>query len=273
MKFVSKRSHPRELAGVKEIKAMMKIEAQRNPVNDKHFPEYVVAKRWLEKLNIESKIFGLSSIEEVSLEAERIKPLVNQRTLELTNKQVLFEVENYLGEEDKLEKVDVAIVFGGKTLSRAEKAAEMYLGGWAKKLLMTGKGPMYKGVFKEPEAVIFKNRDKELGVPEKDVITEITAINIPSNVRASLNLLDEMNIKYDSVMQIISWYANRRAWVVLKKYLPENVKIIRVNPVLPLNDGKINGYDKGEWFKTDEGIEIVFNEFVKMKIQEITNTS
>ncbi len=268
------RSHPMQLPTSEEIKQMMAIEAKCDPSTSKHFPDFSVANEWLELLKVESDLFlKFSSIVETNDEVEKIKSVVVERTLRERPMSLFNKIEGYLGEEDKLEKCEVAIVFGGKTLSRANKGAQMYLDGWVEKLLMTGKGPVYKGVFKEPEAIVFKKRAMELGVSEEKILTECESINIPSNVRASLNLLDELGIKYKTVMQIISWYANRRAWVTLKKYVEPGVRIIRVNPDLPKNDGKPNGYDRGEWYKTGEGIEIVFNEFVKMVHQVVTDAA
>ena len=111
-----------------------------------------------------------------------------------------------------------------------------------------------------------------MGVPKDKIIEEKASINIASNVRASLNLLDELGIKYHSIMQIISWYPQRRTWVTMKKYLDPEVKIIRVNSDLPKIGDRPAMYEKGEWYKTEEGIEIIFNEFVKMRHQEVTNT-
>ena len=46
--------------------------------------------------------------------------------------------------------------------------------------------------------------------------------------------------------------------VLWKKYLQPDVKLIRANAQLPATI-----YEMGQWYKTSEGIEIVFNEFVK----------
>jgi hypothetical protein len=273
MATYSKRTHARELPSTQEIMDMMASEAQRAPSVLDHFPDFSVANQWLKVLAIESEIFNTTNtIEEVNKASEKIKQLVVDKTLELRPIKQLEMVEKYLGETDPLIESDIAIVFGGKTLSRAEKSAEMYLAGFTKKLLMTGKGPNYKGVFDKTEAEVFKNRAVELGVPEDKIICEDKALTIASNVRGSLNLLDEMGIKYQSLMSIISWYGQRRAWCTFKKYIRPNIQLIRVNSDLPKRDGKIHPYTIGLWYQSGEGIEIVFNEFVKMRHQVVTNT-
>lgn len=266
------RTHAKDLPTAEEIKSMMAKEAQRKPSTSNHFSDYSVACEWLELLGLDFSLFtNTKTIDEVNEKAFKIKPLVVLGTLQNKANNILEKVEKYLGEEDKLEKADIAIIFGGATLLRAEKGAEMYLAGWVDRLLMTGKGPNYKGVFDRPEAEVFKDRAIQLGVPKDKIIEEKESINIPSNVRASLNLLDELGIQYHSIMQIASWYPQRRTWVTMKKYLDPKVKIIRVNSTLPKIGNRPAKYEKGEWYKTEEGIEIIFNEFVKMRHQEVTN--
>ncbi len=270
MTYSSQRVHAKDLPSTQETLAMMAMGAQRAPSVSGHFPDFFVVNEWLKALNIKSDLFiSTKSLDEVNDAVNLIKQTLVDRTLEVKPIRELEMVERYLGEEDPLEKTDIAIVFGGKTLSRAEKGAEMFLEGWAKKLLMTGKGPNYKGVIDLPEAEVFKKRAMELGVPEAAIICEDESINIPSNVRASLNLLDELEIKLKTLMSVISWYGQRRAWCVLKKYVDPSVRLVRVNADLP----KSHGYKKGGWYKTEEGIEIVFNEFVKMRCQVVTGTS
>ncbi len=267
---MSTRTHASQLPSNEEIKEMMAKEAQRQPVTDSSFVDFSVVNEWMSKLKIDTKLFELASIEEVNIEVDLVKPLVVQKTLELKDGSIFKPIEEYLGEEDKLEKADLAIAFGGKKLARAEKAAELYLGGWVSRLLMTGKSPNYTNFFNVSEAEAFKKRAMELGVPEEAIITETEAINIPSNVTGSLNLLDKLEINYSSIIQLISWYAQRRAWCCMKKFLDPSVKLIRVNVPWHKEDGSLGEYELGEWQKTGEGIQIVFNEFVKMKHQSLT---
>jgi hypothetical protein len=274
MDFAKKRAHAKELPSTEEIKAMMDKEAQRIPSTAGHFPDFSIFNEWLSSLGIEVGPFEeIKDLQGVNEYAERVKRDVVAETLEKMPVQLLTEVERYLGQEDKLQKTDLAIVFGGKSLKRAEKGAEMWLKGFAEMLLMTGKSPHYVNSFELPEAEIFRNRAIELGVDAGKIIIENESINIPSNVRASLNLLDKLGIKYKSVMSIISWYAQRRAWCTLKKYASPKTGVVRVNAELSKIDSWSNPYEKGEWYKTSEGIEIVFNEFIKMKHQVVTDSA
>ena len=208
----------RSYRALKKFLEMMAKEAKRKVKTDGHFPDFTSVNLWLRELNINTNLFtSVKTLDEINEEVAKIKPIVIERTLKQESIEVLKTVENYLGEEDSLEKVDIAIVFGGQTVSRADKAAEIYLKGFADKLLMTGKRPNYKEYFDKPEAEVFKDRAVELGVPEQAIICESSSINIPSNVRGSLNLLDDLNIKYQSVASIISWYAQRRVWCTLEE--------------------------------------------------------
>lgn len=261
-----------ELPSSKEIAEMMAIEAQRLIATDRSFPDFETVMNWGSIVGVNLEFFKKEgTIKSITEDADRVKSEIVEKTLAVgvALESVLKAVTDYLGEEDALEKADLAIAFGDRSLKRAEKAAELYIKGYTKKLLMCGRSPNYTQWFGEPEALVFKKRAMELGVPEEDILTEEESINIPSNVRASLNLLDGVGYEYNSVIQVISWYAQRRVWCAMKKYLSPEVKLIRVNsPMEPGSD-----LERDRWFLSRRGIEIVFNEFVKMKIQETTKAS
>lgn len=260
---MKQRINATQLPSEQEIKEMMAKEAQRPVATDETFPDFTTVRKWLTDLGIETDIFtGKPDLGYVSEQAEKIKPMVWQKTLE-HKVSAISEVTKYLGEEDGLEKADVIIVFGGKSLLRAEKGAELFLQGWARRLLMCGRSPNYTSYFDKPEAKVFKDKAVEMGVPEEKILIESNSINIADNVRSSLNLLDQEKIKYHKIIQVMGWYAQRRTWCCMKKYLDPKVKLIRVN-------AKWKDCAPDNWFEYREGIEIVFNEFVKMRHQQIT---
>lgn len=269
MNVVKTRTHARDLPSTQEILTMMALEVTLAPTSNKHFPNFDSLRSWLEFLDLPTTILESTSFEEVQNNVLQIKPQLVEQTLKCKPVEILSTVQDYLGEQDGLKVCDIGIVFGGRTIARAEKGAELYLMGWVKKLLMTGKSPNYTSFFKQPEAIVFKNKAVELGVPEIDIFTEELAINIPDNVKRSVLLLQEMNFQYNRIASVISWYAQRRAWCTLKKFLPPNVEVVRVNATLP--EGSL--YKQNEWYLTAEGIEIVFNEFVKMKQQVLSEAA
>lgn len=174
-------------------------------------------------------------------------------------------VYDYLAEEDEPEPVDLAIVFGGKSDARPIRAAELYDAGLAEKILCCGRGPAYKDSNELTESERCARVLKQNGVPYEAIILEKSSISIPDNVRASLNLLDEMGCEFNSLALVTSPFSQRRSWACVKKYLPKDTKVIRVNSV-PLET-----FSKGHWFKSEQGIRVIINEFAKMAFAKTHN--
>ena len=81
--------------------------------------------------------------------------------------------------------------------------------------------------------------------------------------------MDELSIPYKSIILVTVWFAMRRSWAHMMKYVPQGTKLYRVSSALtPASNFTTNG-----WWKNEIGIKIIFNEFGKLKISEILNSS
>ena len=187
--------------------------------------------------------------------------LANPQLIEIYN-----QVYDYLAEEDEHTQSDLLFVFGAKTASRAEKAIELYQQGLAPKIMFTGGSPFYAQKEKS-EATIYKEIALQAGLPEKDIITETKSITIPDNIRTSLNQLDAIQMKFKNITLINSPYAQRRGWAVFKKYTPNIINIYRVNCATA------EKFSRDHWYRNEEGIKVIFNELVKLKLAVILNTA
>lgn len=176
------------------------------------------------------------------------------------------EVYAYLSEDDGLMKADAIFVFGAKTPLRAEKAVELYEKGWSKKIIFSGHGP-YTGREDVAEAEKYLDIALKSGVPASDVLVEKRSITIPDNVRSSLNYFDEIGFKPANLILVNSPYVQRRGWCHFRKYLPDSVGLIR------RNCGTSEKFSRDGWFTNPEGIKVVLNEFIKMKIAVTLNTA
>lgn len=97
---------------------------------------------------------------------------------------------------------------------------------------------------------------------------ENQSLTIVDNVKRTLDEFDSQKFEYKTIIQVVSWYAQRRAWCTLKKFAPEDTKIVRVNTTDNSPD-----LEKSTWYQSRKGIELVFNEFVKLKLQSILNSA
>lgn len=115
---------------------------------------------------------------------------------------------------------------------------------------------------------MFKKYAIENGANEEDILIDPNAITIADNVRGGLNFLDNLKISYSSIILVTNWFAMRRSWSFMAKYTPSSCKLYRVTSDVNL----IGDYAKDTWYKNENGIKVVFNEFAKMKIGTLLNT-
>ena len=157
-------------------------------------------------------------------------------------------------------------MFGAKTSLRAEKAIELYQQGWSRKVIFSGHGS-YTNRDSLPEAERGYAFARQAGIPDEDIIVENRSITIPDNVRTSLNLFDRLNFKPTRLILVNSPYSQRRGWCLFQKYLCEDVSVIRHNCQTT------TPFSQDRWFQHKTGLEIVLNEFIKMKIAVTLNTA
>ncbi len=262
------RSKPTELPQGKDLDVILGEESKREPRTPEHFVDFFLFEKWLRFSGIDPASFlGIENPDEVLEFGSQIQQQVVEATLRARDKEVFEEITQYLGEEDELlPLVDLVFVFGSKSTVRIAKAVELFKNGRARAIWISGRHPIYEEN-KLPEALVLANWAMSHGVPKDRIYVEPFSISIPDNVKTSLNLMEALRLKINSMVSVISWFAQRRAWGHFRKFAPENLKIYRVNApslspeLFPQN-----------WFNTEKGIKIVFNEFIKMRVAYLLDT-
>ncbi|NYV73455.1 YdcF family protein [Streptomyces sp. UH6] len=116
----------------------------------------------------------------------------------------------------------VAIGLGSHDLGVADTAVELYRRGLAPLLLFTGAtSPTTRERMPRGEAVHYRERALELGVPETAILVEPRARNTGENIRFSRELLAEAGVPVSSVLLISKPYEERRAYATARKLWPE----------------------------------------------------
>ncbi|MEU6160092.1 YdcF family protein [Streptomyces sp. NPDC047130] len=116
----------------------------------------------------------------------------------------------------------VAIGLGSHDLGVADTAVELYRRGLAPLLLFTGAtSPTTRERMPRGEAVHYRERALELGVPETAILVEPRARNTGENVSFSRELLAEAGVPVSSVLLISKPYEERRAYATARKLWPE----------------------------------------------------
>ena len=110
------------------------------------------------------------------------------------------------GVSEACPKSDVIVaVSGGDTAARARKAAQLYLDGWASKII-------YSGDSADPMAVSNAAEMKKIAismkVPARNILVEEKSTNTAENATYTMKLLDEMDAR--KVILVSSPYHTRR---------------------------------------------------------------
>jgi len=262
-----------QLPKSQELKNILEKEAERDipkTKRDIHYPDFTLVEELFNQLGVSPDIF----IDEIKIQdlSDDLINKVEEKIGIISNKILKGEYEigllnkifNYLSEEDNLEKADFIFVFGSFLKLRMDKAIELYKKSFSKLIVVSGS----KAFYDKKEIIISEELKKyaiSQGVPRENIITEIKSVSIPDNVKSTLNLLEEKGIGYKKIILVNSPYAQRRGWVHFNKFMCKT-KFIRVNAE-SLKFGRDN------WYKTESGIKLVLNEFVKMKVAVMLNTA
>ncbi|MFD5187278.1 YdcF family protein [Streptomyces sp. NPDC058357] len=118
-------------------------------------------------------------------------------------------------------RCSVAIGLGSHDLGVADTAAELHRRGMAPLLVFTGAtSPTTRDRMPRGEAVHYRERALELGVPDDAVLVEPRARNTGENIRFSRELLEENGVDVSSVLLISKPYEERRANATARKLWP-----------------------------------------------------
>ncbi|MFI5636487.1 YdcF family protein [Streptomyces goshikiensis] len=130
----------------------------------------------------------------------------------------------------------VAIGLGSHDLGVAETAVKLYERGMAPLLVFTGAtSPTTRERMPRGEAVHYRERALELGVPSSAVLVEPRARNTGENITFSRELLHEAGVDVTSVLLISKPYEERRAYATARKLWP-GVEIVSASSPMTLEE-------------------------------------
>ena len=131
---------------------------------------------------------------------------------------------------------DAILVLCSHDTSVAECAAQLFLDGWASRLIFSGGlGGITRGLWTEPEADTFAAIAIAMGVPAHEVIVENRSTNTGENVRFTRQLLEERRIDASSFIVVQKPYMERRAFATFRKVWP-GPRICLTSPRVSLDD-------------------------------------
>lgn len=124
----------------------------------------------------------------------------------------------YLRINDKLEKANCIVGFGCHDILVAKRASELYLNGYASKIIFTGGyGRITKKIWNKTEAEKFKEVAINMGVLESDILIEDKSKNTGENITYTKKILKDNKIDCKKIIFIDKPYKERRTYATLKK--------------------------------------------------------
>jgi len=119
-------------------------------------------------------------------------------------------------------KADCILALGSHDLRVADRAAELYLEGWAPLVIMSGGlGNFTQDMWTETEADQFAAIAIKKGVPADAVLIENKSTNTGENILFTKQLLKEKGLDPENFIVVQKPYMERRSYATFKKHWPD----------------------------------------------------
>jgi uncharacterized SAM-binding protein YcdF (DUF218 family) len=121
-----------------------------------------------------------------------------------------------------LEPADAILVLGSHDTRVAERGAELFLQGWAPWIVFSGNlGVLTRSRWDRPEAEVFAEVARDMGVPADRILTETASTNTGENVVFTRRLLEERDLLPRKAIAVQKPYMERRTWATFRQRWPE----------------------------------------------------
>jgi len=156
---------------------------------------------------------------------------MNNKILQLAKKLWDYHHVNHV-----LEPADCILALGSHDLRVAERAADLYLEGYAPILILSGGlGNFTKGLWTKSEADLFAEVAVKKGVPERDILIENKSSNTGENILFTQLLLKEKGLDPKRFIVVQKPYMERRSLATFKKHWPEK-ELMVTSPQISFED-------------------------------------
>ena len=133
-------------------------------------------------------------------------------------------------------KADCILALGSHDLRVADRAAELYLQGWAPLVIMSGGlGNFTQEMWTESEADKFAAIAINKGVPAEAILVENKSTNTGENILFTQQLLTQKGLDPQSFIVVQKPYMERRAYATFKKHWPDKTLLV-TSPQIPFDE-------------------------------------
>ena len=143
---------------------------------------------------------------------------------------------DYMRLRHELVPCDLILVLGSNDTRVAEHAADLYRRGLAPRVLFSGNsGRLTRHLFDRPEAEVFADIARRLGVPEEAILLEPRSTNTGENIVFSRELLAARGLDPERFIVVQKPYMERRAYATFMQQWPGK-EIRMASPPLDWDD-------------------------------------
>lgn len=136
----------------------------------------------------------------------------------------------------QLAKADCILALGSHDLRVADRAAELYLQGWAPLVIMSGGlGNFTQDMWTETEADQFAAIAIQKGVPADAVLIENRSTNTGENILFTQQLLKAKEIDPQNFIVVQKPYMERRSYATFKKHWPDK-NLLATSPQISFDE-------------------------------------
>ena len=133
----------------------------------------------------------------------------------------------------ELAKADCILALGSHDLRVADRAAELYLEGWAPLVIMSGGlGNFTQEMWTEKEGDKFAAIAIQKGVPADAILIENQSTNTGENIMYTQQLLKAKGLDMQRFIVVQKPYMERRSYATFKKHWPDK-ELMVTSPQIP----------------------------------------
>lgn len=215
-----------------------------------------------------------------------MKESINKISEFLARRDIESLTKRSLKEKFNIEKVDVLVLLGSSITYSIKCAVEAYENGICNKIMICGgighsteilrdvlrSHNVYKNIElnNNSEAdIIFQIINKYYKVPLEKIIIENKSTNCGDNAKKAIEMLDNMGMKYNSLLLIQDPTMQLRTYLAFLKYLKDKgeIKVINYAPFIPKVNEHIKLINKnidGIW-REDRFIDLLMGEIPRLR--------
>ncbi len=172
---------------------------------------------------------------------------------------------DYMLMHQELKQADLIFVLGSNDIRVADRAAELFLQGFAPLVVCSG-GNGKNTKYVETEAKVFSERMIKLGVPREKIILEPNSTNTGENVRFTRMLLGQLGIAVSKVIAVQKPYMERRTFATIRKQWPE-IELTVTSPQLTCEEYRVDEDFNKRFINVMVGDLIRIREYPKLSFQ------